>query len=269
MFGSLISGVFGAIEGSRNREMQRDANAQNAALQKDFARNSIQWKVADAKDAGIHPLAALGAQTMSPSASYQAPVSTELSQMGQNIGRAINATRSKGDRALAELQLASAKADVDGKHIENQIRAHRLQEMQNPSANPIPTGVDEFLLSGQSDSGLVNNTAMPRINSAKGSPNMEPSAVTETGYLDTASGGKFPVRSKDASDRLDDDTLGNLLWNFRNRVLPSFGANYSSPYGEDAALYNPLTQQYERIPERYLKYTPRGVLKRLKRYINR
>jgi len=69
---------------------------QNIKLQKQFAQEGIQWKVADAKKAGIHPLYALGAQTHS-----FAPVQTgggNFSQMGQSVGRAIDAYRDRGER---------------------------------------------------------------------------------------------------------------------------------------------------------------------------
>ena len=62
----------GAEAARLNLAHQKEMNAKNAALQREFAQSGIQWKVADAKKAGLHPLAALGAQTASASPSYQA-----------------------------------------------------------------------------------------------------------------------------------------------------------------------------------------------------
>lgn len=55
-----------------NIAAQKEANAQNYAMQKEFAQHGIQWKAADARLAGLHPLAALGAQTTAASPSYAA-----------------------------------------------------------------------------------------------------------------------------------------------------------------------------------------------------
>ena len=68
MLGELIAGVGSLIGGLMGRDAQRDANeaqermaAQNIALQREFAQQGIQWKVVDARKAGISPLYALGA----------------------------------------------------------------------------------------------------------------------------------------------------------------------------------------------------------------
>ena len=96
---SFISGAFGIAGNSLGNSAARKAAAQQAALQKEFAQNGIRWKVADAKAAGLHPLAALGAQTTS----YQ-PVSvgqdfSSFGQMGQDVSRAMMATAdAKEDR---------------------------------------------------------------------------------------------------------------------------------------------------------------------------
>lgn len=54
--------------------------AKNADLQKTFAKMGVQWRVNDAKKAGIHPLAALGAQTFSGS-----PISVGQPQAGGGV----------------------------------------------------------------------------------------------------------------------------------------------------------------------------------------
>jgi len=43
------------------RELELAMHNQNIQLQKDFAQHGIRWRVEDAKAAGIHPLAAVGA----------------------------------------------------------------------------------------------------------------------------------------------------------------------------------------------------------------
>lgn len=268
MFGSLFSAGSSLLGGVVDYFGNKSANDANKDMQYDFAKQGIRWKVEDAQAAGIHPLYALGAQTISPSPSFVgSTLGNSISNAGQDISRAINSTRTAGERRLAELQLSSAKADLDGKLIDNQIRASQLAKMNQVQTPSFPSGTVGQLIPGQGDSSRVIDAPLTRTISARGAPNQEPAPVTETGYLRTPSGGYFPVRSKDATDRLDDDTIGNLLWNFRNRVLPSFGFNYSLP--NDANIYNPLTQQYERMPAWAEALTPRGVVRSIKSWYNR
>jgi hypothetical protein len=73
------------------------AARRNAALQREFAQNSLQWKAADAKAAGLHPLAALGASGYSASPVY---VGHDFGGVGQDLSRAAaaGATTEERDR---------------------------------------------------------------------------------------------------------------------------------------------------------------------------
>ena len=93
---SGIGSIIGAGQSAANAEAINQANYEH---QKEFAQNGIRWKVADAKAAGLHPLAALGAQTSSytPSAVVgDSPDFSFLRDIGQDVGRAIDAKRMSG-----------------------------------------------------------------------------------------------------------------------------------------------------------------------------
>ena len=72
----------------------------------------------------------------------------------------------------------------------------------------------------------------------------------------------MPVKSKDASERLEDDTLGNLAWNLRNRIQPTLGWRYNPPKrklpkGYNAWYYDPARQEYvpsKRVGNDYLGF---------------
>lgn len=271
LLGSLVSAGTSLLGGYFSSQAQGNANDDNAALQREFAQNGIRWKVADAKAAGIHPLYALGAQTVaaSPSAVGSTSLGDSISNAGQDISRSINATRTPQERRAAEINIAAAQADLDGKLIDNQIRASQLQKMR--SVGPaMPSGGDDYTLEGQPSSG-VKVVPLQRTASPRGRPETEAGSVSSMGYLETGSG-QFPVRSSDAAQRMDDDTLGNLAWGFANRVLPTFGFNYKpprpAPVGYDW-LYNPSTQEYQLVPASSLKLTPRGLYKSFNRWLNR
>lgn len=141
MLGSLISAgasILGGILGNSAADKQME-------MQKDFAQKGIRWRVNDAKAAGIHPLYALGAPTMSYS-----PVATGdfgVSQAGQDIGRAIDQTRTSGERqsargdALLSLQLENQKLQNDALRVEIASRTARLAQQTSPAFPGSPTGI--------------------------------------------------------------------------------------------------------------------------------
>lgn len=90
--GPIISGGLELIAGQQERSQANQQLDFNYAMQKEFAQNGISWKVADAKRAGIHPLAAIGASTAMPQAisigggsSGIRAVSRALKNMGQGV----------------------------------------------------------------------------------------------------------------------------------------------------------------------------------------
>lgn len=125
--GNLVSAGVNYFQGDKNRESQERIAAQNIALQREFAQNGIQWKVADAQAAGLHPLAALGAQTSSFS-----PVSvgsTDFGSMGQDVGRAIKAAMSDADRDEAT-KAEATKLALEKGGLENEILRTELASKQ-------------------------------------------------------------------------------------------------------------------------------------------
>lgn len=80
--------IFSAIGGLIGGFMQNKAAKEQQRFQQEYAMKNIRWKVKDAKAAGIHPLAALGVQ---PAGGAPTAI-PDYSDMGQNIGRAIDAT---------------------------------------------------------------------------------------------------------------------------------------------------------------------------------
>jgi len=153
MIGSIISGVGSAIGGILGHNSAKDAQAQNLAMaqanmemQKDFAQRGIRWKVEDAKKAGIHPIYALGAPTTSFSpVNFSAQADTSLANMaqnmGQSVGRAVDATRTTPERANAYTQAAQALSLEKGA-LENQLLASQIKRLQVQTNPPMPIVAD-------------------------------------------------------------------------------------------------------------------------------
>lgn len=130
MLGDLISAGASLINGFANRSSQEDFNRQqlqiaqqNMAMQKEFAQMGIRWKVEDAKAAGLHPLAALGAQTSSfspVSLGGEAP-KMDFGSMGQDLSRAFKAAATKEERDAIDLEKTKDLAR-EGLKLDNDIK---------------------------------------------------------------------------------------------------------------------------------------------------
>lgn len=116
----LGGGIYSDIRADKRAE-------QNNALQREFAQNGISWKVADAKRAGVHPLYALGANTVSfsPQSIGSSGLGDSLGSMGENINRSIAASATSEGRA-AQLATQLAETQIEGAKLDNDIKRTRL-----------------------------------------------------------------------------------------------------------------------------------------------
>jgi hypothetical protein len=243
---SLAGNLVGGLMGQKSAEKQ---NAQNIAMQKEFAQNGIRWKVEDAKAAGIHPLAALGAQTMSfaPS-SIGDPLPGAIAQSGQDLSRAINSTRTEGERLDAYTK-SLQQLNLQKLGLENQLLASQIAKINQAGTPPsMPAAGSRYLLDGQAQSGLVATSPMARQAADPSVPSIEAGAISEGGFARTA-GGWAPVPSKDLMDRQEEDHIGNFQYNIRNRLLPFIDSEYfrAPPLKlgpEKYWYFDPITGEY-------------------------
>ncbi len=108
MFGSILSGlgsVVGGLFGSS--AAKKDRKAQLA-----YAQNGIQWRVNDAKKAGIHPLYALGASTPSYTPVGSGGLANGIANAGNAIGAGVDKATAKMD-PLAQSQIGVNTAQKD------------------------------------------------------------------------------------------------------------------------------------------------------------
>lgn len=168
--GGALGGVAdGAISANMQASADKKAFQRQYAAQKEFAQHGIQWKVDDATRAGLHPLAALGAQTssFSPVSVGGVDYSALNEQMGQNVDRAFAATRSAEDRAaialersqasqLNQINLERAKAGLQNDLIQNQMLASNLARLRsNQIGAPFPSGETSAISTGKSPRGYA------------------------------------------------------------------------------------------------------------------
>lgn len=261
---SLLGGLFGKQSADDARAAQQRMADQNIALQREFAQSGIQWRVEDAKKAGIHPIYALGSAGASftpVSSAFAADTSAAnaVAAAGQDIGRAVNATRPAAARLDAFTRAAQA-LQLEKGGLENELlkaelasKVGRLNQQNNP---PLPSGGEAWLIPGQAQSGLTNlpkseplkrTAADPRVSS------QEYGAVTDTGHMRT-SGGLFPAPSKDAKERIEDNFYQETMHFIRNNLLPMIAPAFNAPpHAPDkgmAWVYDPI-YGYKQVPDQW------------------
>lgn len=120
-----------------NRETAKDIRRKEEQKQKKFAQNAIQWKVADAIKAGIHPLYALGAETVSfqPTGVGSADMAfgKGIADAGQHLGRAVDQMLDTHQKEMRKVQLAGAKEDLRKKGYEADILKRERDALDSPS----------------------------------------------------------------------------------------------------------------------------------------
>lgn len=235
----------------RSQDYGRQMAMFNYDAQKEFAQNGIRWRVADAKAAGLHPLAALGASPLGFSPSFSgggafsgssdwSDLGNAIGDFGQNIGRAIDAKATEEERAdraddeskLRKLQIENAQLQNDRlsqQIIDNglaSVQALRTQAGQPPAMQQVtgkPGSIGESI-PGQAQSypnGLTENKPAEVVSSRPGNPHIEAGVHSDVAYDDAGNGTRAIMRSDKAQNALEDDTLGSIAWNLRNRLLPS------------------------------------------------
>lgn len=159
-----INALGSIVGGNAQAEATASANKSNIRYQKEFAQHGIQWKVEDAIRAGIHPLAALGANTISFQPSTIAPDKSWIASAGQSIGKAVGSFKTGAERELARIQIAKEAELLKRYKLENVGLAQQIKENeQSTTIEAKPRGA--FGTIGQADaasrSGIVETPLPP------------------------------------------------------------------------------------------------------------
>lgn len=131
--GAAANLLGGWLSGNKNEE----ARNVEADRQREFAQSGIQWKVADAEKAGIHPLYALGANTVSyaPQSVGDSNLGTGIAAAGQDISRAMQATQTKEGRETAYTKTVQDMS-IQKMGLENEMLAAQIAKLKGPQLPP-------------------------------------------------------------------------------------------------------------------------------------
>ena len=168
---TLIGGLGSWLNASSNRKSQRSANQQNYDAQKEFYQNSVLWRVADSRRAGVNPIYGLGADSASFSPSFQSvgnsPAGDSLSAISQS-GLAASQILAQSDMMKAQTKMYEAEA----RYKDAQIKALNVSKSSSSSVAPSFTKMTKTGLQGLSmkEFTSVENTPYSIMNlSADGS----------------------------------------------------------------------------------------------------
>lgn len=234
-----LAGGFLSNKANEKANKQAEANAlRQEALQKEFAQSGIQWKVQDAEKAGIHPLYALGANTVSYSPSTIGPTPNNfdfLGSAGQNIGRAIQAGQSNPARIQA-LQLTAAQLQNEGLQLDNDLKRTQLVSAANLASQPgtgpgLPTLLTQSAMPGQGNSPQIDGPSMDV--SKKISPTMAAKHIEAGGNPELLLGktktGWAPQIPQSLSESFEQDNIGYWQWFIRNKLFADQNAIKAMP----------------------------------------
>lgn len=211
-------------ENSRARTSGDAQAAAQAAMQKEFAQNGIRWKVEDAVKAGLHPLAALGAQgasytPVSTNFSSDSPRADFYSKTGQNISRAINSSMTPEEKAMKALTIESMQ-------IDNAIKKKHLEGIDGP---PLPSNsslgrhlLGSNPLSVPSDA-YVWEQPTQKSHASPGKPYQAAGEYTDYVFSRTSTG-LHPVPSKEIQEAIEDKMIPETMWAMRNYLYPTFSS---------------------------------------------
>lgn len=226
----------------KSQEANQDAFNRTMRYQDALNRNQIKWRVADAKQSGLHPLAALGvnpasgpsAQSFSPGAVDAPQLSPEspssFGGMGQNISNSIFRAMTKKERRESEA-MAVFNRERDIMLASNQIKDQELdlqyKEMRNAqiaSDIKLKSGTQAGPPNVVPDVVVAPNTVEP----VASNPGRTPGAISDYQYARTKTG-LIVVPSENMKQRIEDQPDQQIGWFWRNGILPFFNAKKYAP----------------------------------------
>lgn len=211
-------------------QAQRDIANQNIALQREFAQMGIRWRVDDARAAGIHPLAALGASgaSFNPIQPLLQELPSENSwkhQMGQNLRGMLMNKLDPTSRVMNNLSLERAGLENDLLRV----------QIANQSAGQ--GGAIDPYLTGQPNSldgnPMVVDVPLRRVASDPVDPSKEVGALNDWQMVRTKDG--YAVVPAQGVKQAIEDSPMEYQWLARAALR-----TYTLPDGRQARM-NPVT----------------------------
>lgn len=252
-FAGTVGAVLDQKEGNKNRQQQDEANQLNYDMQKEFAQMGIRWRVDDAKAAGLHPLAALGASGSGASPSFQinGPDYSRgniAREMGQNISRAVQSTMTADERTYQNT-LNSLALDRAG--LENDLLRHQIRKISGADNPPMPSVIE---------------TPLTRVAAEKDRHWQEIGSYPSVAYMQSPTG-LVPVMPPNLAEALESDQTNQIQWALRYKGGPNIAplerpSNNKLPRGAAGWVWSHKLQEWQPRTTRELETSGRKMAER-------
>lgn len=252
--GDAAAGVAQVKGAEKDREHQEKLFRENWAMQKEFAKHGLRWRVQDAVAAGLHPLIGAGVQPSSGSPVYAGETGFQqaFGRIGQDIGRAWSAKATPGERALGRIKLQQEQETLKNMELRNIALAKEIWQLdpaptQTSPAMPTTMGTPlqrELGIVGQGDMNGVKFQDNPIIKSQKmglqtGTKALSQPTVDEHGRL-------YQLPTQDASEAINEGFYHQLIY-LADRIADMFR---NAPVGDRAAMLR-IQRARPRAPRGY------------------
>lgn len=232
--GGKMAANMGAASSEKDRNAQNYWNQRNLDYQDLVNRNQIQWRVADAVKAGLHPLAALGISPSQGGGVGWTPVgdggaSGHIANMGQDISRAMIANMDRRERTAANAEAARQNAvqekrneilfglSVERAGLENAELRSRIARINSAQVGP---GQPRIGRSVPTSTGVIESVPSPVHTSERGNPALQAGAPPEYRFYRRSDGRLGIQPSEQMSQTFEDNMPGMVDWHIRNNLLP-------------------------------------------------
>lgn len=221
-YGALAGAFEGILGGNKEKEAHR--------RQREFAQNSIQWRVADAEKAGVHPLFALGAPPISYSPAYVGDSGPNVSQMGQDISRALMAQMDEQERsAAARMALQRHELDMERGRTEIELLRSQIARANSSQLGPgVPVAGATLPEGGPRAAYRQSQPIIGGVNQ----PQRQAGQITDMQYVRSSPTRLDIVPSEEMTDRMEDLLPAQFGWWMRNNIMPAIRGRHSAPPDE-------------------------------------
>ena len=266
LIGGGISALGSVFTNRRNISHAKSAAAADRQWQEHLLKNQIQWRMQDAKAAGVAPGVALGGSVVGSGTSTPVPqMQNELHAMGQGVGRALSSGLTPFQQKQQQLTLENMA--LQNEQLRTQIAGSKMAVVNQPGMpKPFPSHLSDNQPTGDiitsrlppsasSVDKLVGDVeralaATPKIvrdeivGSSPDNPLRTAGHKAPVSYLRTSDGFQL-VPSKDAKELIEDSLWDEMSWRANVMRDPYKFAPPSTKYFHWS--FNPLTLTFKKI----------------------
>lgn len=239
--GQNIASLFGV--GGQNGWSSRDQYYQNLADMRENYMHAVEWRVDDARRAGINPLAALGYSGMSSTPQV-------VGDFGSNFGQDLSGAVHRASDSVQRLNGYDDKLDklkLENAGLQNDLLRSQIAKLNSTQSPPLPTATDFYNIEGQTGSGIkvlpVRSSASAPTDQSRDYGAINDFSLVKTGH------GTFAIAPSETIAPRVQNFPEDLLWSVRNRLIPyrkGLAPTPEAPYGY---FWMPVVGEYAPRPK--------------------